>query len=91
MQIAAVAIRGDRGDLRALVRRQRITFPVGYDHDGILGDLYRVSSCPQVSFVDPGGVVAVPALLGNTTPALLRARMAQLVSDARARGWRPSL
>ncbi len=90
LQIAAVAIGGDRGALRTLVRSQRYGFPVGYDHDGTVGELYRVSSCPQVSFVYPGGVVAEPALLGNTTPALLRVRVAQLVADARARGWRPS-
>jgi hypothetical protein len=86
LQIAAVQIRGDRDRLRGLLRRQRIGFPVGYDHDGVLADLYRVSSCPQVSFVRRGGVVAVPALLGNTTPALLRSRMAALAADARASG-----
>jgi len=90
LQLAAVQVRGDRDKLRALLRREAIRFPVGYDHDGVLADLYRVSSCPQVSFVRPGGVVAEPALLGNTTPALLRSRTAALVADARAHGWRPA-
>jgi len=89
LQIAAVSIRGDRTALRMLLRRDDIRFPVGYDHDGVLADLYRVSSCPQVSFVRPGGIVAEPALLGNTTPALLRGSMSRLLADARARGWRP--
>jgi hypothetical protein len=90
VQIAAVAIRGDRAALRSRLRRDRIRFPVGYVHDGVLADLYRVSSCPQVSFVAPGGRVAVPSLLGNTTPALLRSRTAALVADARAHGWSPA-
>ena len=91
LQVAAVAIRGDRNALRVLVRRDRLSFPVGYDRDGVLADLYQVSSCPQVSFVDPGGVVAEPALLGSAVSATaLRVRLAQLVSDARARGWRPA-
>lgn len=91
LQIAAVEIRGDRNALRALVRRDELSFPVGYDRDGVLADLYQVSSCPQVSFVDPGGVVAEPGLLGSAvSAAALRARVARLVSDARARGWRPA-
>lgn len=85
VRVAAVEIRGDRGALRSLVRRDRIGFPVGYDHDGVLADLYRVSSCPQVSFVDRGGVVAEPALLGSAvTAAALRARIARLVARAQA-------
>lgn len=91
LRVAAVAITGDRGALRALVLRERLGYPVGYDHDGILGDLYHVSSCPQVSFVRPGGTVAEPALLGNAaTAATLQTRIASLVADARARGWRPA-
>ena len=89
LQVAAVSIQGDRNALRALVRRERLGYPVGYDRDGILADLYHVSSCPQVSFVRPGGTVAEPALLGNAaTAATLQARIARLVADARAHGWR---
>ncbi len=85
LQVAAVAIKGDRSALRSLVRREAIGFPVGYDHDGVLADLYRVSSCPQVSFVGRGGVVAEPALLGSAvTTAALRARIARLVTPAPA-------
>jgi hypothetical protein len=89
VQLAAVQIRGDRDALRARLRREGISYPVGFDHDGVLADLYRVSSCPQVSFVRQGGVVAEPALLGNTTPALLKASITRLVADARQHGWRP--
>jgi hypothetical protein len=57
VQIAAVAIRGDRGDLRALVRSHGWRFPVAYDHDGILANLLGVAVCPLIVYALPGGVV----------------------------------
>jgi hypothetical protein len=57
VQIAAVAIRGDRGDLRALVRRHGWRFPVAYDHDGILANLLGVAVCPLIVYALPGGIV----------------------------------
>lgn len=55
VQFAAISIRGDRGDLRDLVRRQRWGFPVGYDRDGVLANLYGVAVCPQITFLERGG------------------------------------
>jgi hypothetical protein len=57
VQIAAVAIRGDRGDLRALVRSHGWRFPVAYDHDGILANLLGVAVCPLIVYALPGGIV----------------------------------
>ena len=57
VQIAAVAIRGDRGALRALVRRHGWRFPVAYDHDGILANLLGVAVCPLIVYALPGGIV----------------------------------
>jgi hypothetical protein len=57
VQIAAVAIRGDRGDLRALVRSRGWRFPVAYDHDGILANLLGVAVCPLIVYALPGGIV----------------------------------
>jgi hypothetical protein len=57
VQIAAVAIRGDRGELRALVRRHGWRFPVAYDHDGILANLLGVAVCPLIVYALPGGIV----------------------------------
>jgi hypothetical protein len=54
---AAVAIRGDRADLKALIRRHGWTFPVGYDHDGALAEAYHVQVCPQITFARRGGRV----------------------------------
>jgi AhpC/TSA family len=58
VRLAAVAIRGDRDDLRALVRAHRWTFPVGYDRDGALSNAYHVQVCPQLTFARRGGRVA---------------------------------
>jgi hypothetical protein len=90
IRFAAVAIKGGREGVRKLIRRHRLTFPVGLDRDGVLAALYKVSSCPQVSFVYPGGVVQSAALLERPKRSVLRARIAALLSASRARGWRPA-
>ena len=46
-------------------------------------------SCPQVTFVYPGGIVQSPSLLNTPSLATLRARVGALVAASRARGWRP--
>jgi AhpC/TSA family len=58
VRFAAVAIRGDRDQVRALVRRHRWGFPVGYDRDGALANAYHVQVCPQLTFARRGGRVA---------------------------------
>jgi hypothetical protein len=88
VRIAAVSIKGDRGQLRRLVRARHLSMPVGIDSDGALATLYKVVSCPQVTFAYPGGVVQSAALLERPTRATLRARLSALVAAARARGWR---
>jgi hypothetical protein len=88
VRFAAVAVKGDRGQLRRLVRSRGLTFPVGIDKDGALVVLYKVASCPQVSFAYPGGVVQSKALLLRPPIATLRARIGELVAAARAHGWR---
>jgi hypothetical protein len=90
VQFAAVALKGDRHKLRGLVRSRRLQMPVGEDHDGSLLALYKVASCPQVTFAYPGGVVQSAALLVRPPISTLRARVAALVAASRARGWRPA-
>lgn len=58
VQVAAIAIRGDRGDLRKLVGDHGWTLPVGYDRDGALSNAYHVQVCPQITFARRGGRVA---------------------------------
>jgi hypothetical protein len=89
VRFAAVAIKGETAAVRRLVRSHGLSFPVGLDRDGILAGLYKLSTCPQVTFAYPGGVVQSPALLTRPGLATLRARVSELVSASRARGWRP--
>jgi hypothetical protein len=88
VQFAAVALRGDRSGLRALVRKRGLTLPVGIDRDGSLLALYKMATCPQVSFAYPGGIVQSAALLYRPPVATLRARVQELLTASRARGWR---
>ncbi|HEY7952260.1 MAG TPA: hypothetical protein VID70_04680 [Solirubrobacteraceae bacterium] len=88
VSMAAVAIKGERAAVRRLIGTHALAFPVGLDRDGVLAQLYKVSSCPQVTFVYPGGVVQSKALLERPARAVLRARIAALVAGAKARGWR---
>ena len=90
VSFAAVAIKGERTPLRELIRKQGLTrVQVGFDSDGVLTGLYKMASCPQVSFVLPGGVVQSPALLSTPSRAVLRARVAELVAASVARGYKP--
>jgi hypothetical protein len=85
---AAVAIKSGRSGLRELARARKLTLPIGVDSDGSLASLYKVATCPQVTFALPGGTVQSPALLARPSRATLRARVAALVAAATARGWR---
>jgi hypothetical protein len=89
VRFAAVAIKGETSKVRRLVLSHGVRFPVGLDRDGILAGLYKFSTCPQVTFAYPGGVVQSAALLSRPPLATLRARIAELVAGARARGWKP--
>lgn len=85
VRFAAVAIRGERGPLRGLIGRRHITFPIGIDSDGAVAGLYGVLTCPQVNFAYRGGTVQSKALLGEASPAMLRARVSSLVAAQRTR------
>lgn len=58
VQLAAIAIRGDRDELRKLVADHGWTIPIGYDRDGALSNAYHVQVCPQITFAHRGGKVA---------------------------------
>jgi hypothetical protein len=82
VRFAAVAIKGDRGAVRDIIHKRGLSFPVGLDEDGALAALYKVASCPQVSFAKRGGVVQSKAILGNPSQSELRARVQSLVADS---------
>jgi hypothetical protein len=88
VQLAAVAIRGNRGKLRALVRGHGWSFPVAYDRDGALANLYGVAVCPQLTYAYPGGVVAATTF-GALGQRELDRRLRALVAGSRKRGWAP--
>lgn len=69
---AAVAIRGSRSDVRKQIAANGWTFPVGYDHDGVLANLYSVAVCPQIAYISQGGKVAGASFGKQTQKALVR-------------------
>jgi hypothetical protein len=91
VRFAAVAIKGNRQQLRRLVRSRHLSLPVGIDNDGALATLYQLVSCPQVSFVYPGGVVQGRALLRRPSRATLRRRVEELVRASRVRAQKGSV
>ncbi len=86
VRFAAVAIKGERAAVRRIVAHRRLTFPVGLDKDGALAALYKVASCPQVSFALRGGTVQSKALLSTPTAAELRARVSALAAASAPTG-----
>jgi AhpC/TSA family len=88
VRFAAVAIRGSRSDLRADIRRHGWGFPVAYDHDGAVANLYGISVCPTVTFAYPGGT-AMRTSLGLLNAAKLNATLRELVQGSEQRGWKP--
>jgi peroxiredoxin len=86
VRFAAVSVGGNRTALRRLVQRLHVTFPVAIDSDGAVATLYKVASCPQVTFARPGGVVANRALVTTPSPATLRSRVAGLVASSAGGG-----
>jgi len=57
VQFAAVAIRGDRDDLRRRVRERGWELPVGHDRDGAVANAYAVAICPTITLAERGGTV----------------------------------
>ncbi|HXD53258.1 MAG TPA: hypothetical protein VN618_00750 [Solirubrobacteraceae bacterium] len=86
VRFAAVSIKGSTGDLRSMIRSRGLTFPVGIDRDGVLAALYKIASCPQVSFIGRGGAVQSRALLGGAARATLRRRVAALAAAPEGAG-----
>ena len=88
VRYAAVAIKGDRARAAALARQRGWRFPVGYDYDGVLANLYGVAVCPHITYILPGGRVD-GTTVGTIDAPRLRARVAVLERHARQRGWSP--
>jgi AhpC/TSA family len=78
VRFAAVAIKGNRASLRRLIAHRHLSFPVGLDDKGDLAALYRLATCPQITFALKGGLVESKALLNRPSKATLRSRIAEL-------------
>jgi hypothetical protein len=74
---AGVAIKGDRGPLRSLVRARRWGFPVAWDHDGAVANAYAVAVCPTIVLARRGGRV-VRSLVGVQDARALSAAIGAL-------------
>lgn len=88
VRFAGVALKGERSRVRKLIRAHELSLPIGIDSDGALAALYKVGTCPQVTFVYPGGDAQGQALLNRPSRPLLRRRITELVTGSRGRGWR---
>lgn len=72
LQVAAIAIKGNRDELREALDRDGITIPVGWDRDGALSAVYRVLTCPQTVFTDTGTIVRSTRFDAQTLTELTR-------------------
>jgi hypothetical protein len=88
VSFAAVAVKEGASSVAHLVRAKHLTIPVGVDGEGRLGELFAMVSCPQITFVYPGGTVQGEPLLNTPTLAVLRARVSELVAASLVRGSR---
>jgi peroxiredoxin len=76
---AAVAIRGDRDDVRKRAREHGWRFPIAEDRDGAVANIYGVAICPMVVLAYRGGVVLRTALGSDeTNPAALERAVRRL-------------
>lgn len=89
VRYAGVVVRGDRGAAAKIVHQHHWTFPIVYDHDGGLANVYGIAGCPEVVLAYPGGVVRGTIVGRDQAERDLSSHVAGLVAASRARGWRP--
>jgi hypothetical protein len=80
VRFAAVAVKAQAASAARLARSLRLPFPLAVDRDGVLGVLYRMEGCAQVTFADRGGSVRGGPLLEDPSPALLSRRVQELAA-----------
>ena len=84
VQFAAVAVKTSHARAAGLVRSHGWTFPVAYDRDGALGEIYGVEVCPMVELAERGGIVKY-RLTGDgwLSPSALALKVRELVDGGR--------
>ena len=80
---AAVAVAGDRDDLRRRVREREWRLPVGHDRDGAVANAYAVPVCPMITFATRGGEVRSTAI-GSQSEGQLETAIEGLTRPAAA-------
>jgi hypothetical protein len=86
VQVAAVGIRGDLARLRVIAATHRWRFPVGWDRDGILANLYGVAVCPHITYARWHGRVQSTSL-GAVGERELDRRVEAVVAASTRAGW----
>lgn len=90
VSFAAVAVKGGHAEVRRLVGSEHLSIPVGFDRAGLLAGLYQMTSCPQLNFIEKGGVVQSRALLEDPPLGRLEARVRALVASSGGAGGVPA-
>jgi hypothetical protein len=82
VQFAAVGVSSSKAATATAVRSHHWTFPVAYDRDGAVGQLYGVQLCPMVELAYRGGIVK-SLLFGDKwlSPAALAGQIRSLVAS----------
>ena len=72
VQVAAVAIRGERAAVQDAVRDRGWELPVAWDRDGAVANRYAVAVCPTITFAAEGGEVVETSFSFLERPELER-------------------
>jgi peroxiredoxin len=63
-------------------KRLDLTFPILFDSDASVGNLYQVRALPTTFFIDAQGIIHDVVVGGPMSEALLRVRVQELMSLA---------
>lgn len=89
LSVAGVVVRGDRDDARKVIRKHHWTFPIGFDRDGAVANVYGIAGCPEVVLAYPGGKVRETLAGRDRAERDLAKHVRALVAASKQRGWRP--
>ena len=90
VRFAGVIVRGDRDEAREIVREHGWTFPIGFDRDGAVANVYGIAGCPLAVLAYPGGEVKATVAGRDRAERELERHVDVLVAASRERGWRPA-
>jgi peroxiredoxin len=75
-------VQDEEGAARAFVAEYALTFPVLFDREGVVSDLYRLRSLPSTFIVDRDGVISEVLIGGPLSEAVLRSKVEGLLAEA---------